>query len=222
MEVGRTSSYESELSDASKTTCKNSWRWPARHPGGKWLYQFFLDDTDIPLRRLLLADSSKLNAWALPRISMGRIRSFYSGKKAWRNINHFFIPFLRMERWQHKNTDTNPCQTVLRASQNQASTLSIQESPAAALNLSSGNAGSCCKGWYPCFYLIVLLFTNLQNSFRFSRENRGGKSGACTGIHGVLSVKAAFRPEWSRYTWQRGIESFHGVSGFPSPYIYIA
>ena len=94
----------------------------------------------------------------------------------------------------------DPCQSVLRASQNQASTLSIQESPAAALNLSSGNAGSCCKGWYPCFYLIVLLFTNLQNSFRFSRENRGGKSGACTGIHGVLSVKAAFRPEYSRYT----------------------
>ena len=28
----------------------------------KWLYQFFLDDTDIPLRRLPLADSSKLNA----------------------------------------------------------------------------------------------------------------------------------------------------------------
>ena len=108
--------------------------------------------------------------------------------------------FSCMERRQHKNTGTNPCQTVLRASQNQAPTLSIQESPAAALNLSSGNAGSCCKGWYPCFYLIVLLFTNLQNSFRFSRENRGGKSGACTGIHGVLSAKAAFRPEYSRYT----------------------
>ena len=79
-----------------------------------------------------------------------------------------------------------------------------QENPASTLLLSSGNAGSCCKGWYPCFCLIVLLFTNLQNSFRFSRENRGGKSGACTGIHGVLSVKAAFRPEYSRYTWQMG------------------
>ena len=38
---------------------------------------------------------------------------------------------------QHKNTDTNPCQSVLRASQNQAPTLSVQESPAAALNLGS-------------------------------------------------------------------------------------
>ena len=113
---------------------------------------------------------------------------------------------------QHKNTDTNPCQSVLRASgealiqslsafileilcnarngmtriasylrnpmtkqyikflikadsvnesvlpRNQAPTLSIQESPAAALNLSSGNAGSCCKGWYPCFCFVVKLF----------------------------------------------------------------
>ena len=41
---------------------------------------------------------------------------------------------------------------------NQAPTLSIQESPAAALNLSSGNAGSCCKGWYPCFCFVVILF----------------------------------------------------------------
>ena len=26
-----------------------------------------------------------------------------------------------------------------------------QENPASTLLLSSGNAGSCCKGWYPCF-----------------------------------------------------------------------
>ena len=32
-----------------------------------------------------------------------------------------------------------------------------------------------------------------------------------TGIHGILSAKAAFRPEYSRYTWQMWkIESFHG------------
>ena len=66
-------------------------------------------------------------------------------------MDDFFIAFLNAEKKQHKNTDTNPCQTVLRASQNQAPTLSIQERPAATLNLSSGNAGSYCKGWYPCF-----------------------------------------------------------------------
>ena len=76
---------------------------------------------------------------------------------------------------QHKNTDTNPCQTVLRASQNQAPTLSIQESPAAALNLSSGNAGSCCKGWYPCFCLRVMLFYESAESVPTSLGP--GKSG---------------------------------------------
>ena len=82
-------------------------------------------------------------------------------KKSCRYRNHWPRGRHRVSLWwkrQHKNTDTNPCQTVLRASQNQASTLSIQESPAAALNLSSGNAGSCCKGWYPCFCLMVMLF----------------------------------------------------------------
>ena len=148
-----------------------------------------------------------------------------SKERRWRNMNDFFNAFFRAAKRQHKNTDTNPCQSVLRASQNQAPTLSIQESPAAALNLSSGNAGSCCKGWYPCFWLVVKLFTNLQNSFRFpwAPGNRREKSEACTGIHGFLSAKAAFRPEYSRYTWQmEEIESFHGVSGFSSPYIYIA
>lgn len=43
------------------------------------LYLLFLDDTDIPLRRLPLADSSRQKAWALPRISMGRIGSFLRG-----------------------------------------------------------------------------------------------------------------------------------------------
>ena len=80
---------------------------------------------------------------------------------------------------QHKNTDTNPCQAVLRASQNQAPTLSVQGSPAAALNLSSGNAGSCCKGWYPCFCFVAILFYESAESVPMSlgpgtwgRENR--------------------------------------------------
>ena len=48
-------------------------------------------------------------------------------------FNHFFTaPFFVSGKGQNKSTDTNPCQTVLRASQNQAPTLSIQESPAAA------------------------------------------------------------------------------------------
>ena len=165
--------------------------------------------------------------------------------------------FSCMERRQHKNTDTNPCQTVLRASgealiqslsafileilcnarnemtriasylrnpmtkqyikflikadsvnesvlpRNQAPTLSIQESPAAALNLSSGNAGSCCKGWYPCFCLVVKLFYESAESVPTSLGpgTWGREIGSLyTGIHGFLSVKAAFRPEYLRYT----------------------
>ena len=91
--------------------------------------------------------------------------------------------------------------------QNQAPTLSIQESPVAALNLSSGNAGSCCKGWYPCFWLVVKLFYESAESVPASlgpgkseRETRN----LYTGIRGFPSAKAVFRPEYSRYTWQMG------------------
>ena len=95
--------------------------------------------------------------------------------------------FFRVVKRQHKNTDTNPCQSVLRASQNQAAALSIQESPAATLLLSSGNAGSCCKGWYPCLCFVIILFANLQNPFPcpWALGHEGGKIGSLyTGIHG--------------------------------------
>ena len=65
------------------------------------------------------------------------------------------------------------------------------------------------------FVVLSYFFTNLQNSFRlpWAPGNRGGKSGTCIqGFMAFLSAKAAFRPEYSRYTWQMGIESFHGVS----------
>ena len=88
-----------------------------------------------------------------------------------------------------------------------------------------GMRAHAAKDGNPCFWLVVKLFTNLQNSFRrpWAPGNRGGKSRTCIqGFLAFLSVKAAFRPEYSRYTWQMGKESFHGVSWFPSPYIYIA
>ena len=116
---------------------------------------------------------------------------------------------------QHKNTDTNPCQTVLRASQNQAPTLSIQESPAAALNLSSGNAGSCCKGMVSVFLIDCEAFLRIcRIRSVFPGPGKSGREirNLYTGTHGILSVKAAFRPEYSRYTWQIGKEPFHGVS----------
>ena len=58
--------------------------------------------------------------------------------------------------------------------------------PAAALNLSSGNAGSCCKGWYPCFCDGLSYFLRICR-IRFASPapgEREGKSGAC--IQGFL------------------------------------
>ena len=112
---------------------------------------------------------------------------------------------------------------LMSASLKSGGSAKSQENPASTLLLSSGNAGSCCKGWYPCFYLVVLLFTNLQNSFRFSRENRGGKNqepvqGFIASFLSKLHSGRNIRDIHDR--WDR--ESFHGVSGFPSPYIYIA
>ena len=69
----------------------------------------------------------------------------------------------------------------------------LQEKPASTLLLSSGNAGSCCKGWYPCFCLVVLLFTNLQNSFRCPWAPRhGGREirSLYTGIHGFPTCQS--------------------------------
>ena len=78
-----------------------------------------------------------------------------------------------------------------------------QENPASTLLLSSGNAGSCCKGWYPCFCLVVKLFYESAESVPTSLGpgTWGREIGSLyTGIHGILSAKAAFRPEYSRYT----------------------
>ena len=153
----------------------------------------------------------------------------------------FLHTFLCMERWQHKNTDTNLCQNSIAGLWGSADSIivcfyswnfmqckewdSLNRNPASTLLLSSGNAGSCCKGWYPCFCLRVILFYESAESVPTSLGpgTWGREIGSLyTGIHGFLSVKAAFRPEYSRYTWQMGKESFHGVSWFPSPYIYIA
>ena len=67
-------------------------------------------------------------------------------------------------------------------------------------------------------------FTNLQNSFRFlwAPGSQGRKSGSCIQRFMASRLPSAFRPEYSRYTWQTGKESFHGISWFLSPYIYIA
>ena len=114
---------------------------------------------------------------------------------------------------------------LISASLKSGGSAKSQKNPASTLLLSSGNAGSCCM-WMVSVLLrwVIIFFTNLQNPFCFPGAGRAGGENREPVYRDswFLSVKAAFRPEWSRYTWQRGIESFHGVSGFPSPYIYIA
>ena len=56
-----------------------------------------------------------------------------------------------------------------------------QENPASTLLLSSGNAGSCCNGWYPCFCDGLSYFLRICR-IRFASPAPGsgrGKSGAC-------------------------------------------
>ena len=78
-----------------------------------------------------------------------------------------------------------------------------QENPASTLLLSSGNAGSCCMWMVSVLMrLVIMLFTNLQNPFRFPGARRAGGENREPVYRdsGFLSVKAAFRPELSRYT----------------------
>ena len=90
------------------------------------------------------------------------------------------------------------------------------------LELVVRECGLMLQGMVSVFLFDCLAFYESAEFVLIFPGNRGGKSGACTGIHGVLSVKAAFRPNIRDIhdRWDR--ESFHGVSGFPFPYIYIA
>ena len=88
-----------------------------------------------------------------------------------------------------------------------------QEKPASTLLLSSGNAGSCCKGWYPCFRLVVKLFTNLQNLFLFPRAPGNGGRKIRSLYTGILDffLSKLHSGRNDRDIHDRGeIESFHG------------
>ena len=77
--------------------------------------------------------------------------------------------------------------------------------------------------FFLCCHTFFLRICRIRSHVPGPRGHGGVKSGACIqGFMAFLPAKAGFRPEYSRYTWQTGVESFHGVSWFPSPYIYIA
>ena len=71
------------------------------------------------------------------------------------------------------------------------------------LELVVRECGLMLQGMVSVFLFDGHAFWNLQNPFRFpwALGNRGGKSGTCIQELVVfLSAKAAFRPEYSRYT----------------------
>ena len=159
-------------------------------------------------------------------IGDGKAPGFFGAKKGRRRNHWYFVSALfSAAKRQHKNTDINPCQAILRASQNQAAALSIQESPAATLLLSSGNAGSCCKGWYPCFWCCHTFLRICRIRSDFPGPRKVGRE----------YQEPVYRDSWlpicqscipagifAIYMTDEGIESFHGAFWFPSPYIYIA
>ena len=88
-----------------------------------------------------------------------------------------------------------------------------QENPASTLLLSSGNAGSCCKGWYPCFCDGLSYFLRICR-IRFASPAPGEREGKIGSLYtGILD---SFLPKLHSGRNHRDIhdrweiESFHG------------
>ena len=91
---------------------------------------------------------------------------------------------------------------------------------AAALNLSSGNAGSCWMRWYPCFGLIVMVLTYSAESVLLPGrpESRRGESGKSVYRDSLIPLCQSCIPAgiFAIYKADKEIESFHGeLPDFP-------
>ena len=88
-----------------------------------------------------------------------------------------------------------------------------QENPASTLLLSSGNAGSCCKGWYPCFCDGLSYFLRICR-IRFASPAPGEREGKIRSLYtGILDpfLSKLHSGRNDRDIHDRGeIESFHG------------
>ena len=88
-----------------------------------------------------------------------------------------------------------------------------QENPASTLLLSSGNAGSCCKGWYPCFcdglsYFLRICRIRFASPAPGEREEKIGSlyTGILDSFLSKLHSGRNYRDIHDR--WE--IEFFHG------------
>ena len=118
---------------------------------------------------------------------------------------------MRAQR-QHKNTDGIHAVSIAGLSESGGNAKS-QENPASTLLLSSGNAGSCCKGWYPCFCDGLSYFLRICR-IRFASPAPGEREGKIGSLYtGILD---SFLPKLHSGRNHRDIhdrweiESFHG------------
>ena len=102
---------------------------------------------------------------------------------------------------------------LISASLKSSGSAKSQENPASTLLLSSGNAGSCCKGWYPCFcdglsYFLRICRIRFASPAPGEREEKIGS--LYTGIRdSFLSKLHSGRNDRDIHDrWE--IESFHG------------
>ena len=63
---------------------------------------------------------------------------------------------------------------LINASLKSGGSAKSQENPASTLLLSSGNAGLCCKGWYPCFCDGLSYFYESAESVLLPRRRGAG------------------------------------------------
>ncbi len=88
-----------------------------------------------------------------------------------------------------------------------------QENPASTLLLSSGNAGSCCKGWYPCFCDGLSYFLRICR-IRFASPAPGEREekirSLYTGIFDFFLSKLHSGRNYRDIHDRWEIESFHG------------
>ena len=88
-----------------------------------------------------------------------------------------------------------------------------QENPASTLLLSSGNAGSCCKEWYPCFCDGLSYFLRICR-IRFASPAPGEREGKIGSLYtGILDSFLSKLYSGRNYRdvhdrWE--IEFFHG------------
>ena len=118
-----------------------------------------------------------------------------------------------------------PCQSVLRASQNQAATLNHRKILRQPCSCRPGMRAHAVCGWYPCFCDGLSYILRICR-IRFASPAPGEREEKIRSLYtGILDffLSKLHSGRNDRDIHDRGkIESFHGVSGFPSPYIYIA